>query len=816
MKHHRHDSNLNRQIGLVCGLFLFISLFTVQADELVCDEEYLNDAAEKLLSNSAREIEKGRQTLRDCGKSATSTLREIVENDQSTVDSRSMAAALLANLAKEDDGALQTVLSLLKKNEPLSLRKRAVSYLEAPEFSRDIVIDALLGILQDRTDDSRVRRTVARSLSVMSRRQDEIVKRLTTVASDDSEEIDVRNFCIAALGKLSSKSAATLPYLVEQMESQETVLDRNVLAQAIENIVDGIVLANDSKGREVISSLERRLGDSLSESPLPGVDAVRQKIISGSELLRSSGVLVQLVETFRELYESKWGLIIPIYLLWLVVCFVIYMFWPASILRITRYLTLSMEYLPKKLGGVNIPLHLVMVLPMLKYRPRVAAAWLNGKESTIKQVFASNSAVMQREVYVTLPVLMNGKLSEDFVDIEGRRFLRGESSGNRMLIWGEGGIGKTSLAIQLAKAALDPVNPKAGLILPILVDVDFCAVESKSLLDVIRETTVSLTDEDPQLVTNEFLNMLVKAGRLLLIVDHLSEMSEGTQQQIQKDLPELRKAKLVVTSRIREKLTQGGEMEVIPMKVGADHLTAVFHAYLSRMGKIALFTDEELAEGCAALASLLKDRDSPFILIKLYLEQFVLSKEEGDLAAMPATVPDIMLRYVTLLNRSVPDESRLDDRDVLNAVTALAWQCLKDAYKPRAVLIEKLTGGEEASFSLNTLDYTEKKLRLTETVKPTLDRMRFTLDPVAEYLAARYLVVECGDKDEAWQEVLDKAVELHEKHLLATEFLAALRENILSYAEDRHTPQQVLSTLDRILAEVRQVDRENSQPQNAA
>ncbi|MGH8547101.1 MAG: hypothetical protein ACRERU_00560 [Methylococcales bacterium] len=63
--------------------------------------------------------------------------------------------------------------------------------------------------------------------------------------------------------------------------------------------------------------------------------------------------------------------------------------------------------------------------------------------------------------------------------------------------------------------------------------------------------------------------------------------------------------------------------------------------------------------------------------------------------------------------------------------------------------------GKDAAIAI-LLDL-EKRLQLIQTVGPGKDRIRFTLDPLAEYLAGLYLLEKYHSNSESWRGFLAQA-----------------------------------------------------------
>jgi hypothetical protein len=131
-----------------------------------------------------------------------------------------------------------------------------------------------------------------------------------------------------------------------------------------------------------------------------------------------------------------------------------------------------------------------------------------------------------------------------------------------------------------------------------------------------------------------------------------------------------------------------------------------------------------------------------------------------DLSTLPEDIPSLMLGYLNELNRDVTVDA-LADRIVHQDAKALAWACVKPQFYPnaieRGVAISTLASLDRPDPELH-LHYLEHKLRLIETVGTAQDKIRFCLDPLAEYLAALAAIDLLKDNADEWQTAIVKPV----------------------------------------------------------
>ena len=425
------------------------------------------------------------------------------------------------------------------------------------------------------------------------------------------------------------------------------------------------------------------------------------------------------------------------------------------------------------------------VMRWLKYQPRVLDRWVEGHLAAARAAFERVGTVKERKVHIPLPAMLDGELLAE----PSGQDLRNVFSKKRfcLLVTGEGGAGKTSLAYQIARwamAAEAKERPCGHPMLPVPIEQELATVESgrDPLLEAIRGQLNVLVGAETS-VAEELVEQLLRKRRLLVIVDHLSEMTDITRAKIRPQDPTFAVNALVVTSRLEDDLKGPGKICLQPLRVEGNRLSKFIDGYLEWLGKRDLLEDEEYFEACRQLTRLVGEREITVLLARLYAEQ-LLAKLKGDAASdLPENIPELMLSYLNRLNRGVDASKRRDERSVHRDAQIVAWSCLQQTFQPapapRAVVEEELSGTD----ARQRLEYLETDLRLLQQVEP--DKIRFLLDPLAEYLAALQVVEERGESDEAWQKfftsIATKPVALEQMR----GFLLAVRGSCQAKQEQR-------------------------------
>lgn len=467
-----------------------------------------------------------------------------------------------------------------------------------------------------------------------------------------------------------------------------------------------------------------------------------------------------------------------------------------------------------KLPKVGTPLSEVLkALLSLKYHPRVLDAWVEQQLRTkpVADNFTGRDTVSHRQIHVALPVKLNRSSEMEF----GAATLRPCFQQSRLciLISGEGGAGKTSLACQIARWGLARQLANHA-ILPILIEQEI--EETHSLLSVVQGYLQVLTAADEP-IEPALVKALLQKRRLLVIVDHLSELSEQTRAKIRPADPAFPIHALVVTSRLPEALGDVSKLVLEPLRVEGNRLSEFMDAYLNAQSKRHLFEDEDYFDVCRRLSRMVGQRNITVLLARLYADQ-TIEQQEGAGGTLPDSVPELMLSYLNQLNRTIEPANQLDQLQVQQDAQVIAWKCLERTYQPATANrneVLPLLAVEEME-AKKRLQYLETRLRLVQTIEPG-HKLRIILDPLAEYLAANYLVnsyccqqntnlpmsqiFNQTDQATVWQaffkSIEERLARSHEPPESIQGFLLAVRDCCLIRQQETGIPEFVVEELAR-------------------
>jgi len=710
----------------------------------------LGEWIKKLGSEDRDERQEAKSAISAIGPRAIPALRKTLAETKGR--SQVGAAEALADFKEKARDAVPELITALSDQEE-RVRWRASAALRAIGPDAQAAAPALIGALAHDSDSREAKMARSALVAIGSPAIEPLVRTLKT-----DKNPQLRRAAADTLGYFPKSSAAELlPPLMTAADDADKDL-RKAAGYALGKLADYLL---DSKDPKTITQLEACLecfakttsllkADEQSKFEEAAVKPVRDVLqaLKNNRLLR----LANLLQDNRIL----WALGITLYaILMLAAWSTLLWLRPLWLLRINFVLQPYADFaLPEWLGGVKLSVRDVLLLSFFHFRRRVLDACVNQHIAAARANFQRRDTVRDRNIYVPVPVVLDGNTIAN-LEPAALPFRKNPTC---LLIWGEGGSGKTSLACQIAQWAMAE-QPAERLqdhpMLPVLLEheLDPVAAGQDPLRVAIRGQLQALIDEAEELDAALF-ERLLRCQRILVVVDRLSELSAQTREQIRPGQPDFPVGALIVTSRSEEELEGVPRTLIKPLRVTGNRLSSFLEAYLVRRGKRDLFDDAEYFDACRRLSLMVGDRDITVLLAKMYADLLIgsrLAQSEDDL---PDNIPDLMLAYLNEINRSVTAKLRLDDRTVHQDVKILAWECLKETYRPsctgRAAAIKAL-GGDDAEIRIKYLD---ERLRVIRTLGPARERLRFALDPLAEYLAGLHLVDVCGKDEEQWREML--------------------------------------------------------------
>ena len=340
--------------------------------------------------------------------------------------------------------------------------------------------------------------------------------------------------------------------------------------------------------------------------------------------------------------------------LWLVgfpvVWGVLLAFYPVALLTPLRLCSAISEI---SFFGLKFPSpEYVTFLWLFVYRKRVLDRWVGNHAADARTKLAQRDTVRDRAFWVPLPVRVEGqKLYPELSVNDVRPFF--EQRQLHILIHGDGGTGKTSLACQIANWGLAPASEqrlRPHLMIPVILESDFVQSADGKLDDVegllreqIKVVTGARKDLPPQ-----FIKELCSTGRVLIIIDSLSERSGAV-----RDYLSLRGATgpfqcVVFTSRTAEtevlKLIALTRLQTLRLQ--GEDLWEFTQRYLSMRTDAEQFTEREVIGMCERLSDIAGDRDVTAMLARMYTDMEITRKTKDAGLNHPQHLPGLMLEYV--------------------------------------------------------------------------------------------------------------------------------------------------------------------------
>lgn len=446
--------------------------------------------------------------------------------------------------------------------------------------------------------------------------------------------------------------------------------------------------------------------------------------------------------------------------------------------------------------AIDVP---IGVLHWLKYRPRVLDRWISKRLEQSQADFKSwesklelNADQQEEAIYIPIPLSVDGeKKNGNFSFLYLQDVFKSQTC---LLIVGEGGTGKSSLACQIARwgagwktVLQQPVQLLCKHpMLPIPISWDLkngAGSEENPLLNAILQ---QLPEVNP-LRDRELVKALLEKQRILVIVDRFSELSKDTQEQIKKEVYSIPIKSLIITSR-REYDDLGRRKVLSPRRLTGSNIVYFIETYLQRKGILDRVKGDEstfVESVWQDLRSMLnkEEEDATVLLVRLYLDRVVevMSHEsiwenmtENWSNKLVKSIPELMDSYLNRLNKTVKQDNRSYE-DVKKSVQTIASTCLEqNGYQPKAVPREKLIQAlvtldkddstnqkqKEANALKCLEEYLDEKLKLLEISDS--NEVKISLDPLAEHFAALQFVDACQapdseqNKEKLWREFLEK------------------------------------------------------------
>jgi HEAT repeat protein len=645
-------------------------------------------------------------------------------------------------------------------------------------------IPPLIKVLKNTSTDTVLRSHIIDALKNINPKKEEVSNCLVTIFKSSNEPTILRVKSAEALGETDIQNEKIFSVLFQSIRSQDK--DNKVYISAVDALIN--IAKKYQSGSKDISRVDlekainkfkefhKILKNNQEDNDINKRLKDLEAYIEAIENYKKSRIFDKVVQSVSQhsglmgiLFYSGTGLSISLFLL---------IFRPIWLLKINDFLKpLTLPDCVPVIGG-KMSLSYVLFLRFFNYHNRVLDAWVAQHLKSFQQEFSIKDTVSDREIHIPVPVYINDTSIAELKAQNIRSIFKKQRE--CILIWGEAGSGKTSLACQIAKWAMsddESVKISEHPMLPVLIEEELGVEnnEKQKLLSVIRGQIQDLTNEKES-ISEELLQHLLRQRKILVIVDRYSELSDATRKAISPDSPDFPVNALIVTSRFPEHLGKVTKSVIEPMRIEGNFLSSFMEAYLSQRGKRKLFDDKDFFDACSRLSTIVGEGRTVTVLIaKCYAEQLIANKEGRLDTPFSTNIPDLMLSCLNETNRTVI-QNKLSDRIVQKDAKAIAWECVKASFLPGAAKREDILNvlqGEDAELRL---EYLEKRLRIIQTINPAQDSIRFTLDPLAEYLAGLHLVDIYNNNEKEWKTFIQQIEEISKDANSVKGFLLAVQD----------------------------------------
>lgn len=438
---------------------------------------------------------------------------------------------------------------------------------------------------------------------------------------------------------------------------------------------------------------------------------------------------------------------------------------------------------------------LVTVLPWFVRHPRTLDAWVEKQREGIRRnwppeatlndsSFGLETTTHSQVGYIPLPIRVDNPVSGPSIERpsadEIGTFVKAPRTTIQLI--GPGGAGKTTLARQISEWAIQS-GPNSGLndhpILPIWVDEELDSDKKTLPLVVKGRLIAALPDET---IEDELFTALLKKQRLLVILDRVSERSSATQRYIETIYRSVSIGFLLLTSRTQVAIDGAQSKCIYPQPLNSSTLlnfmTGLLTVFMKDSNAVEqaeskpLSRIEEQLELGKRLAALIRlhtkegEEDVPLVplVVRLFVEQAVRLLQSGKtLDNLPLSLPDVYFRHLRQVNPDDPSVPHFLDGDRMLSVSkllgklAIGQDFIPKEFSKQQAVAALVAGGEAVTNSSDPIIRLTLNGVLLEKPGGLVTKFRFSLDPIAEFLAAAAYADECGENREKWETILTQS-----------------------------------------------------------
>ena len=690
----------------------------------------------------------------------------------------SSTAEALGNFGENAKSAVPTLVLILETNQDRHVVYETVGALsQIGEYSNKVVL-TLVEVLK-KTDEDSVRSATRDALILFGKDSKEVVPALINHLKTTREV--VRNAREVARN-VAPTHKSDIPPSIRNLETSVDVILK---------IIRGLIEAKDTSQNETIRKAFDQAKDDIAnenERAYEGVVKEIEREIGNLERIEPPFSIQDWIKDNPKTATSL-GILSILFVFWLGM----FLLYPIGLLKFHEKFPVSIG----NIGAFNfVKIPLQSVVSLFIFHPHILDAWVKKHLPKVKARFSEKQTVKDRKIYVSIGLILNDKLVTDFSSKDLQKTFTQNQA--KLLIAGEGGVGKTTLASQIARWAMSEEQEerlfKAYSALPVLLERNFAEKGKNGFQNAISAQLSNLIDsEEP--ISDLLLTQLLKKKRILLLIDGMSELKIETRNSITTGMT-LANA-IIFTSRKVESLNGLKKTVIKPTKITGTRLSSFVESYLMKMGKRELFEDEEFFEGCRRLSSIVGDRNITALLARLFVEQMVAQKEKSVDEGLPRNVAELMRQSIKVLYNKTPSEN-IEFLDCIKTAKIIAWECLKNDYRPLPAINENVKNSvADVENGKEIFRHLKDKLMVIEEVGVDND-IRFKMDPLAEYFAAMYLVEQKKDAEKEWKDFFEDALSKEDSPENIKGFLLAVRDCCLTEEAKNEIPSFVAKELEKM------------------
>ena len=679
---------------------------------------------------------------------AITILTHIAGDDHADSQLRTGAVSALGSIGRNQDisEAIPVLLEILGNDgQPLQLRQGVTNALSALRQKPSSAIPALVKVIRE-SDEDQLRTSAISALGAQGSGSSKAAETLFHLPNDNHESAGVRATAAEALGRTGTVAKPYIGSLLDALKHDDTSSSalRGFIGLAEEANADGDFSVIAALRQAVVLAREK---PNLANRGIRGENDVAQLQDILSSLQAQAGAAKKQSTThILDLVTQHRFVSIPVIAslacaAWALTCLLLLLRRPITLIGISDVAcSVAQKNVKIPVLDIPVPMDWLILCPSLQFHSRSLDAWLRRKIDKVRLNFANLPTVSERELYVDLAVRLDGERISRFGPESIRECLK--RTRTLILVVGEGGSGKTSLACQIGRWVSNAGESRLiadHLMFPVLIEGDFAKGPNgvEQLRERIRGQMRQLLDEK-NAPSKEMVEALLSQKRVLVIVDGFSEVNEASRAAIRPVDPSFQVHALLITSRQEETLPGVSQSTLQPERLAFGSVGVFIESYLQKSDRSGVITRQEFQDHAAALQALVGHREITPLFAKLYIDLLVSSKENKDHRDLPRSVPELVLHYLNHLNRKIT-LSRKEDYEVYELAMNVAWECVVPNLRPAPVRIETVLNAIGGPHAHEGLDYLQKRLLLVQALAPG-EEVRFSLDPLAEYLAALRLM----------------------------------------------------------------------------